>query len=57
MNFKEEDLEEYIQISYEEICQDYDLQTGDISPCQQSRIDEAISEINKVLNEFINQNK
>ena len=53
----EMDLEEYIQISYEKICQDYDIQTGDISPYQQSRIDGAISEINKVLNEFINQNK
>lgn len=56
MKKEELDLREYIGIYYSEICEDYDLLHGDISPSQQNRIDEALDEVNKVLNEFINQN-
>ena len=51
------DLTDYIDISWYMLCEDYNLHSGGISPCQQSRVDNAVKEINKVFNEFINQNK
>ena len=51
------DLTDYLDISWYMLCEDYNLPYGDISPCQQSRVDNAVEEINKVFNEFINQNK
>jgi hypothetical protein len=51
------DLTEYIDISWYMLCEDHNLPYGDISPCQQDRVDCAIHEINKVMNEFVEQNK
>ena len=48
------DLTDYIDISW--LCEDYNLPYGDISPQQQSRVDDAVEEINKVLIEFVKQN-
>ena len=57
MNIQTTDLANYVEISWCEVCEDHNLPDGDISPSQQSRIDSAIEEINKVLIEFIEQNK
>ena len=57
MQVQTTDLTDYIDISWYMLCEDYNLPYGDISPCQQSRVDNAVEEINKVFNEFINQNK
>lgn len=51
------DFTDYIEISWHEVCEDYGLDNGDISPCQQDRVDSAIHEINEVINEFVEQNK
>jgi|TARA_R110001606_G_scaffold353138_1_gene503621 hypothetical protein len=52
-----ENLTKYIDISWYMLCEDYNINSGDISPCQQSRVDDAIEEIHKVLIEFVDQNK
>ena len=57
MEVEEQDLKDYIDIDYSQICEDYNLSYGDISPIQVIRVDEAMEEISKVLNEFIDQNK
>ena len=49
-------LTDYIDISWYMLCEDYNLPYGDISPKQQSRVDDAVEEINKVLIEFVKQN-
>ena len=49
-------LTDYIDISWCMLCEDYNIPYGDISPQQQSRIDDAVEEINKVLIEFVKQN-
>lgn len=53
---QEADLTDYIDISWHTLCEDYNLSSGDISPYQQSRVDNAVEEINKVLIEFVKQN-
>ena len=50
------DLTDYIDISWYMLCEDYNINSGDISPCQQSRVDDAVEEIHKVLIEFVKQN-
>ena len=52
-----EDLTHYIEIDWSGVCEDYDLEHGDISPHQTFEIDHALNKINEVLNEFINQNR
>ena len=52
-----ENLTDYIDIDWMEVCHDNDLKRGDISPCQNERVNRAIEEINKVLIEFVAQNK
>ena len=52
-----EDFTDYIDIDWMEVCHDNDLKHGDISPCQNERVNRAIAEINKVLIEFVAQNK
>jgi hypothetical protein len=50
------DLTNYIEIDWSGVCEDFDLEYGDISPEQSFEIDRAIGNINEVLNEFIIQN-
>ena len=52
-----EDLTHYIEIDWSGVCEDYDLEHGDISPHQTFEIDLALNKITEVLNEFINQNR
>jgi hypothetical protein len=49
--------EEYVNIDWSGICEDFDLEYGDISPEQSFEIDLALNHINEVLNEFIKQNR
>ena len=51
------ELEYYIDIDWNGICEDYDLKRGDISPNQAFRLSKAKEEINIILNEFLQQNK
>ena len=56
MQVQTTDLTKYIDISWYMLCEDHNLPYGDISPCQQSRVDDAIEEIHKVFIEFVKQN-
>jgi len=49
--------EEYVNIDWSGICEDFDLEYGDVSPEQSFKIDSALGNINEVLHEFIEQNK
>jgi len=49
--------EEYVNIDWSGICEDFDLDYGDITPEQSFEIDRALGNINEVLHEFIEQNK
>ena len=49
--------EEYVNIDWSGICEDFDLDSGDISPEQSFEIDRALGNINEVLHNFIDQNK
>ena len=49
--------EEYVNIDWSGICEDFDLKYGDISPEQSFEIDRALGNINEILHDFINQNK
>mgnify|MGYP000055050578 CR=1 FL=1 len=49
--------EEYVNIDWSGICEDFDLDSGDISPHQTFEIDIAINNKNEVLKEFIKQNR
>ena len=49
--------EEYVNIDWSGICEDFDLDSGDISPAQSFEIDRALGNINEVLHDFIDQNK
>lgn len=48
---------EYLNVDWEGICEDFNLKSGDISPEQELKVEEALNTINEVLNQFINQNK
>jgi len=49
--------EDYVDIDWSGICEDFDLKYGDISPEQTFEIDRALGNINEILHAFINQNK
>ena len=49
--------EEYVNIDWSGICEDFDLDSGDISPEQSFELDRALGNINEVLHNFIDQNK
>ena len=49
--------ENYVDIDWSGICEDFNLEYGDISPEQSFEIDRALGNINEVLHAFINQNK
>ncbi len=49
--------ENYVDIDWSGICEDFDLEYGDISPEQSFEIDRALGNINEVLHAFIEQNK
>ena len=49
--------EEYVNIDWSGITEDFDLDYGDITPEQSFEIDRALGNINEVLHEFIEQNK
>ena len=49
--------EKYVEIDWNEICSDFDLDHGDITPEQSFELDRALGNINKVLHNFIDQNK
>jgi len=49
--------ENYVDIDWSGICEDFDLEYGDILPEQSFEIDRALGNINEVLHAFINQNK
>ena len=49
--------EEYVNIDWSGICEDFNLDSGDISPDQSFEMDRALGNINEVLHNFIDQNK
>ena len=49
--------EEYVNIDWSGICEDFNLDSGDISPEQSFEMDRALGNINEILHAFINQNK
>ena len=49
--------EEYVNIDWSGICEDFDLDSGDISPEQSFELDRALGNINEVIHNFIDQNK
>lgn len=57
MKVKVENLTTYIDIDWSAICDDFNLESGDISIHQTLVIDSAKEQINKVLTEFIAQNQ
>jgi len=48
--------EDYLEIDWSGICEDFDLKHGDITPSQSAEIDLLLKKINKVLNDFVDQN-
>jgi len=48
--------EDYLEIDWSGICEDFDLKYGDITPSQTEEIDLSLKKINKVLNDFVDQN-
>jgi len=48
--------EDYLEIDWSGICEDFDLKHGDITPSQSAEIDLSLKKINKVLNDFVDQN-
>ena len=48
--------EDYLEIDWSGICEDFDLKHGDITPSQSEEIDLSLKKINKVLNDFVDQN-
>ena len=48
---------EYLNVDWVGICEDFNLKSGDISLEQELKVEEAINNINEVLNQFINQNE
>ncbi len=51
------DLEDYIDIDWSGLCEDFNLKDGDISPNQAIRLSKFKEDINVILNEFVQQNK
>jgi len=49
--------EQYVEIDWNGICSDFDLDHGDITPEQSFEIDRNLGNINEILHAFINQNK
>ena len=49
--------EEYVNIDWSGICEDFDLKYGDITPEQSFAMDRYLGNINELLHDFINQNK
>jgi|TARA_R110002167_G_scaffold211596_1_gene416174 hypothetical protein len=49
--------EKYVNIDWSGICEDFNLDHGDISPEQSFEMDRNLGNINEVLHEFIEQNK
>ena len=49
--------EKYVNIDWSGICEDFNLESGDISPEQSFEIDRALGNINEVIHGFIEQNK
>ena len=49
--------EEYVNIDWSGICEDFNLDSGDISPEQSFEMDRNLGNINEILHDFINQNK
>ncbi len=49
--------EEYVNIDWSGITEDFDLDYGDITPEQSFEVDRALGNINEVLHKFIEQNK
>lgn len=47
----------YVNIDWSGICEDFDLDSGDISPEQSFELDRALGNINEVIHTFIDQNK
>ena len=48
--------EDYLEIDWSGICEDFNLKHGDITPSQSAEIDLSLKKINKVLNDFVDQN-
>jgi len=49
--------EQYVEIDWNGICSDFDLDHGDITPEQSFEMDRNLRNINEILHAFINQNK
>lgn len=49
--------EKYIEIDWNGICDDFDLDHGDITPEQSFEMDRHLGNINEILHAFINHNK
>jgi hypothetical protein len=56
-NTKRDLTPEYLNVDWMGICEDFNLKSGDISLEQELKVEEAINNINEVLNQFINQNE
>lgn len=48
--------ENYLEIDWSGICEEFDLKYGDITPSQSAEIDLSLKKINRVLNDFVDQN-
>ena len=48
--------EDYLEIDWSGIREDFNLKHGDITPSQSVEIDLSLKKINKVLNDFVDQN-
>ena len=49
--------EKYVNIDWSGICEDFDLESGDISPEQSFTIDRYLGNINELLHSFIEKNR
>jgi hypothetical protein len=49
--------EKYVNINWSGICEDFNLESGDISPEQSFTMDRYLGNINELLHGFIEQNK
>jgi hypothetical protein len=50
-------VESQIELLFESVCEEFNLESGDISPELQVRLDKCVEELESIVEGFINLNK
>lgn len=60
LTMKEENIygiiESQVDLLFGSICEEFDLESGDISPQLQARLDKCLEELEEIVGEFIEKN-